>query len=43
MDRPLTPAAGPACGGVFPLAERFEAENSPVQPIDPVVPRIGRG
>ncbi|MEV6303475.1 hypothetical protein AB0M02_28975 [Actinoplanes sp. NPDC051861] len=31
-----------ACGSTFNLADWFEAENSPTQPIDPVVPRTDR-
>jgi hypothetical protein len=31
-----------ACGSVFPVADWFEAENGPSQPIDPVVPRTDR-
>ncbi|MEV0899086.1 hypothetical protein [Actinoplanes sp. NPDC049802] len=31
-----------ACGCTFNLADWFEAENSPAQPIDPVVPRTDR-
>lgn len=28
-----------ACGSTFDLADRFEAENGPTQPIDPIVPK----
>jgi hypothetical protein len=31
-----------ACGSTFDLADWFEAENSPTQPIDPIVPRTDR-
>ncbi|MEV0562230.1 hypothetical protein [Dactylosporangium sp. NPDC050588] len=31
-----------ACGSTFDLADWFEAENSPTQPIDPIVPRTHR-
>ena len=31
-----------ACGSTFDLADWFEAENSPEQPIDPIVPRTDR-
>ena len=31
-----------ACGSTFNLADWFEAENSPAQPIDPIVPRTDR-
>lgn len=31
-----------ACGSTFDLADWFEAENSPGQPIDPIVPRTDR-
>ncbi|GAA1654501.1 hypothetical protein [Actinoplanes couchii] len=31
-----------ACGSTFALADWFEAENSPAQPIDPIVPRTDR-
>ncbi|MEV4279129.1 hypothetical protein [Actinoplanes xinjiangensis] len=30
------------CGSTFDLADRFEAENSPHQPIDPIVARTDR-
>ncbi|MEV4349369.1 hypothetical protein AB0J83_33340 [Actinoplanes sp. NPDC049596] len=30
------------CGRTFTVADWFEAENSPHQPIDPIVPRAGR-
>lgn len=31
-----------ACGSTFDLADWFEAENGPTQPIDPIVPRTDR-
>jgi hypothetical protein len=30
------------CGSVFPVADWFEAENSPAQPVDSIVPRTDR-
>ncbi|MEV4757297.1 hypothetical protein AB0J86_19575 [Micromonospora sp. NPDC049559] len=35
-------ATCPNCGSVFNIAEWYEAENGPTQPIDPVVPRVDR-
>lgn len=35
-------AACGACGSTFNLTDWFEAENSPTQPIDPIVPRTDR-